>query len=113
MRSADERYGFNLLYPVMDNRVELSSHLAKSQVEQWKDPIVRGKRLTGIKKLHSDPEWKDRRREALQRRWQDPEFRAKMLGVLQKNVAGFVHKMATQPGYKENRMRGINKPVEE
>ncbi len=107
LRAANRRYGFNLLFPLSDERVKLRSQLALTQVEKWRDPIIRGKRLTGLVKLHKDPEWKSRRAKAMAARWADPEWRSKMLKVLSFNVKGLEARMANEPGFKEHRMRGI------
>lgn len=107
LRATDERYGFNLCYPDRDEREIFQSELSKSQVEYWRDPIVRGKRLTGLKRMHKDPKWKSRRAEALAARWQDPAFRDKMLGVLKKNTEKLADRMKNEPGFKKHRMRGI------
>lgn len=107
LRASDRRYGFNLLYPVTDKRQEVKSALSQSQVEKWRDPVIRDKRLTGLKAVHKDPVWKSRRAEAMAARWQDPEWRAKMLKVLATNVEDFNNRVANEPGFKEHRMRGI------
>ncbi len=110
LRATDERYGFNLCYPkqVVDR---IGSHLSKCQVEAWKDPVVREKRLTGLRSLHKDPVWKSRRSEAFKKRWQDPEFRAKMTRVLKKNSEVLIDRNRNEPGFNEHRMRGLNKSI--
>ncbi len=110
LRAGDRGYGFNLLYPVSDNRAAIKSELAKTQIEKWRDPEIRSKRLAGLKELHKDPEWKSRRAVAMKARWADPKWREKMLKVLAKNVDVLVDRNANEAGFKENRMRGI-RPV--
>lgn len=110
LRAADRDYGFNLIYPVKGQDVAVRSQLAKTQVEKWRDPEIRSKRLVGLKELHKDPVWKGRRGTALKAKWADPVWRAKMLGVLADNVKSLVHRNRNEPGFKEHRMRGINQP---
>lgn len=107
LRAADRRYGFNLCYPVRDRRAELKSHLAMTQIEKWRDPEIRTKRLTGLRSLHKDAKWKSRRASALTAKWQDPVWRAKMLKVLSANVDKLQDRMQNEPGFKQHRMRGI------
>lgn len=109
LRASDRRYGFNLLYPVTDKRQQVKSVLSECQVEKWRDPIVRNKRLTGLKELHKDPVWKNNRAKALAAKWQEPEWRAKMLKVLAKNTAKLSDRRVNEPGFKELQMRGLNR----
>ena len=106
MRALDRRYGYNLCNPVGFSS-EATSELAKTQVKLWRDPVIAESRLVGFKKLHKDPEWKNRRKSGLTSKWQDPEFRAKMLLVLANNSKKMSRRMKTEPGFKERRMRGI------
>lgn len=108
LRATDERYGFNLCYPKQEV-AQIASRLSECQVESWKDPIVREKRLSGLKVLHKNEEWKSRRRLAMQKRWQDPEWRAKMMKVLEKNSEVLTDRNRNEPGFNEHRMRGLNK----
>lgn len=112
LRATDERYGFNLCYPRVDKRVEQKSHLSLLQIEKWRDPEIRNKRLTGFRESHANPVWKSKRAQSMAARWQDPIWRAKMLKVLAKNVDGLQQRMADEPGFREYRMRGIQ-PVEQ
>ena len=105
LRAADRRYGFNLLFPVTGRAK--GSELSKTQVEKWRDPEIRAKRLTGLKAAHKDPEWKAARGSAMAQRWQDPVWRAKMLKVLSGNVDNLQARMKNEPGFKQRRMRGI------
>jgi hypothetical protein len=107
LRAADRRYGFNLCFPVTDKRGEFSSHLSLTQIEKWRDPEIRVKRLTGLKALHKDPVWKSDRARAMAARWQDPAWRAKMVKVLSANVDALQGRMNNEPGFKQHRMRGI------
>lgn len=106
MLALDRRYGYNLCNPVGFSD-GIKSQLSKTQVKQWQDPEIRRKRLVGFHDSHKNPEWKSRRAQALAAKWQDPEWRAKMLGVLASNVASLSHRMETEPGFKQHRMRGI------
>lgn len=106
--ASDSRYGFNQCDPVQGSSAN-RTHLALSQVETWKDPEIRGKRLTGLQQLHKDVEWKSRRAESMAKRWQDPEWRAKMVKVLATNVGNLQDRMANEPGFKDNRLRGIKR----
>ncbi len=107
LRTTDERYGYNLIYPVADYRQAIKSQLAKTQIEKWRDPEIRSKRLTGLKVLHKDPAWKARRAATMTAKWADPDWRAKMLKVLANNVDTLNNRMVNEPGFKEHRMRGI------
>lgn len=107
LRSNDRRYGFNLCNPIPDNK-RMKSELAKTQVELWKNPEIRNKRLVGLKKLCKDGEWKSRRSKSMAERWADPQWRAKMSEVLRKNVTAFNAKRISTPEWEKNRMRGIN-----
>ena len=76
LRAADKRYGFNLCFPVTDKQSELKSNLSLTQIEKWRDPEIRVKRLTGLKTLHKDPVWKSDRARAMAARWQNPNWHA-------------------------------------
>ena len=106
MRALDRRYGYNLCNPVGFTS-EVTSELAKTQVKQWKDPVIAKARLVGLKKVHKDPKWQHRRKSDMTKRWQDPKWRAKMLRVLAKNTKKMSRRSKTEPGFKERRMRGI------
>lgn len=110
LRATDERYGFNLCYPE-NELAQIASHLSKSQIEAWKDPVIREKRLVGLRSSHKDENWKRRRSGGMKERWQDPKFRAKMLSVLKKNSESLTERNRNEPGFKERRMRGLNKSV--
>jgi group I intron endonuclease len=110
LRADDRRYGFNLCHAV-NGQSDFRTQLALTQVEKWRDPEIRRKRLIGLKALHKDQAWKSRRAEAMAARWKDPTWRARMLNVLAKNVESLVDRNANEPGFKQHRMRGIQAPT--
>ena len=108
LRATDRQYGFNLCNAADDFSKQVVTQLAKAQIEAWRDPEIRSKRLVGLKKLHQDAHWKSKRSQALSAKWKDPEWRSKMLNVLKQNVDKLSERMTNEPGFKEHRMRGIN-----
>ncbi len=108
LRAADRRYGFNLLYPVTDKRQRVRSVLSATQIEKWRDPVIREKRLSGLKALHTDPEWKSNRARTMAAKWQDPVWRSKMLKVLADNSEERALREANDPSIRVHRMRGLN-----
>lgn len=113
MRATDPRYGFNLNYPTKTWTKAVRTHLSKTMVEIWKDPEVRGKRLSGLRKLHKDEQWKSRRSIALSKRWKTKKFRDKMYKVLARNVTTLSDRMTNDPEFKKHRMRGIQPQKED
>lgn len=108
LRATDRRYGFNRCYPV-SHPSNIGSHLSLVQVISWQDPVIRGQRLTGLRELHKDPEWKSRRAADMAARWADPVWRAKMLKILSKNVDDMKQRAKDDPSFTVRRMRGLNK----
>lgn len=106
LRADDRRYGFNLCSAIEGSSPN-RTHLSLSQIETWKDPEIRGKRLEGLRTLHKDQEWKSQRSKDMAARWQDPEWRAKMTKILANNVETMQDRMVNEPEFKETRLRGI------
>jgi group I intron endonuclease len=107
LRAADPRYGFNLCNAVQRIGKEAASQLSLTQIEKWRDPVIRSKRLTGLKASHKDPEWKSNRARTMAARWADPAWRAKMLKVLAANTKNTQERERQDPSLRQHRMRGL------
>lgn len=106
LRAAHRSYGYNLIFPIVDMSMLASTH-SETQAKSWKKKGVREKRLTGLRELHKDPEWRKRRSEAMKARWADKKWRDKMTVVLNNNLAETCKRKKKDPLFKMRAHKGI------